>query len=574
MFVENALKELETDIKSSKTTSGLAVMFGNASELESVLKQFTTDIEKFAKANETWVKIVTNINQAHLKLVEISALANKATESATPTAAPNNTAKTTPDVKEESEIVKKTKAFTDSVTTELGKAQKIIDDDVSLLEKMKEDLSQKIKGAEGKNNSFGLDDAKFKTTDTAKVTGSDKRLDVDATKAKLALVKKDLDEYNANLDKAQKKSDLFFDAELIKYLKDSDEYKVLEQAKGDFANQMSLKRQEAEKKESDLLKASFEIKTGLLVQTLDQINAIWNDYKGNLDSGIAQYKAYMTESAKQYKEQADEVKKEITAIDAKLTESISKRKSLEDEAANASGGRTLVVQEQLAREMAANDELTTQKKELAKEEERLRKDAAAREKRAKRAEILASIPKAIVDVAAGVSKALSMGLLGIPIAVLIGIQGALQVATIKKQLENFEDGGLLRGKRHKQGGMQIEGTNIEVEGDEYVVNRISTQKNLGLIDYINRQRRQLNPDDISRYYSRRGGVQPQQHSMKRMFDEGGQLTNLEVVSAASAPDGNKVLEAISRINFRPVVSVVDIATAQTNVVQVKDIAGV
>jgi hypothetical protein len=85
----------------------------------------------------------------------------------------------------------------------------------------------------------------------------------------------------------------------------------------------------------------------------------------------------------------------------------------------------------------------------------------------------------------------------------------------------FADGGLLKGKRHSQGGMRIEGTNMEVEGGEYVVNRISTDKNLGLVKYINEQCRELKPNDLNAFFSRSSqGLQP---FFKRMLADGGQL---------------------------------------------------
>ena len=47
------------------------------------------------------------------------------------------------------------------------------------------------------------------------------------------------------------------------------------------------------------------------------------------------------------------------------------------------------------------------------------------------------------------------------------------------------NGGILHGKSHKDGGMPIVGTNIEVEGGEYVVNKESTKRNLPLLENIN-----------------------------------------------------------------------------------------
>ena len=67
-----------------------------------------------------------------------------------------------------------------------------------------------------------------------------------------------------------------------------------------------------------------------------------------------------------------------------------------------------------------------------------------------------------VATALGVTKAYSEGKL--ILATLIGIQGAMQVATINAQ--KYATGGLVGGRRHSQGG-----TMIEAEQGEYVVSR-------------------------------------------------------------------------------------------------------
>lgn len=48
------------------------------------------------------------------------------------------------------------------------------------------------------------------------------------------------------------------------------------------------------------------------------------------------------------------------------------------------------------------------------------------------------------------------------------------------------NGGLLNGPSHAQGGMPIVGSNIEVEGGEYVVNKNATRSNIGLLNAINK----------------------------------------------------------------------------------------
>lgn len=253
-----------------------------------------------------------------------------------------------------------------------------------------------------------------------------------------------------------------------------------------------------------------------------------------------------------------------------------KLKSLEEEAKNATGGRAMAVQEQIARQMEANNELAKQEKDLAKQKEKLEKDKAKKEKQMKKIELGQQLISGIATTALAAIKAYLAGPIWGPIlAASISAAGAVQTGIIASQIAKLEDGGLLRGKRHSQGGMRIEGTNIEVEGDEYVVNRISTSKNKGLIEYINKNRRELNANDINSYFARSPRQANQQPELptKRMFQEGGMLTNLEVVDNIKTPDNEKILNAISQINFQPVVSVVDIASAQDNLSQVKDIAG-
>ena len=269
-------------------------------------------------------------------------------------------------------------------------------------------------------------------------------------------------------------------------------------------------------------------------------------------------------------------KKVIAEKTKAYEEHTGKVKSLEEEAKTATGGRAIVVQEQLSREMEVQAELLKQKKEAEKEKEEIDKQIARKKKQQAKIEKVQEIAKATANQAAAVIKAWGMGPIIGPIMAAITVAAtAVQIAKMHQEWEKLEDGGLLKGKRHSQGGMRIEGSNIEVEGDEFVVNRVSTRKNLGLIEYINEQRRELSPADLGSYFAHNGKsdmVQP--YTIKHMYEEGGQLTNLEVIDSATAPDSNKILEAISQINFRPVVSVVDIATTQNNIVQIKDIVGV
>lgn len=252
-----------------------------------------------------------------------------------------------------------------------------------------------------------------------------------------------------------------------------------------------------------------------------------------------------------------------------------KVEELEKESETATGGRAIVIQEQLAREMEARDELLKQKKEHETEKAEIDKQIERKKKQQAKIEKVQEIAKATAAQAAAIVKAWGMGPIIGPIMAAITVAAtAVQIAKMKREWDKLEDGGLIRGKRHSQGGMRIEGTNIEVEGDEYVVNRTSTRKNLGLLEYINRQRRSLSHADLDTYFSRTGqGQGTHGTSMKKMYEEGGQLTNLELMGNDNVSTDDKILDAIARINFRPVVSVVDIADAQNNITEIKDIVG-
>lgn len=79
---------------------------------------------------------------------------------------------------------------------------------------------------------------------------------------------------------------------------------------------------------------------------------------------------------------------------------------------------------------------------------------------------------------------LGIAAVGAMIASFIVSQSKIKDAT------QFAKGGRLKGLRHSQGGIPIPGTGIEVEGDEYVTNRHSTQKYLPLLDAINKDDRE------------------------------------------------------------------------------------
>lgn len=349
---------------------------------------------------------------------------------------------------------------------------------------------------------------------------------------------------------------------------------ILEEKKNKLGgiNAQIIKDQQAVNDSTKTITAATQTYYDELAKKITDFHTKWTEVYGAMGGVV---KGFLDLQITGLKEDQEETAKVIAEKTKAYEEHTEKVKSLEEEAKTATGGRAIVVQEQLAREMEVQGELLKQKKEAEKEKEEIDAEIARKKKQQAKIDKVQEIAKATANQAAAIIKAWGMGpILGPIMAGITALATGIQIVKMKQEWDKLEDGGLLRGKRHSQGGMRIEGSNIEVEGDEFVVNRVSTRKNLGLIEYINTQRRELSPADLTTFFARNGqGSTVQQHTIKHMYEQGGQLTNLEVIDSTTAPDNNKILEAISRINFQPVVSVVDIANTQSSITQVKDITG-
>ncbi len=116
--------------------------------------------------------------------------------------------------------------------------------------------------------------------------------------------------------------------------------------------------------------------------------------------------------------------------------------------------------------------------------------------------------------------------------------------------------------------MRIEGTNIEVESGEYVINRESTSKNLGLVRYINSQRKELSVTDMTGFFAR--ASQGFELPFQREFAAGGLMPPIEPTSSI---DNEALIHAIKNIRIESRVAVTDIIRAQEDAVQVDKLSG-
>lgn len=278
---------------------------------------------------------------------------------------------------------------------------------------------------------------------------------------------------------------------------------------------------------------------------------------------------YFDDAIEDANDKLDSISKKYDEVVEKREESSDRLKELEDQQSDARGGNLLILKQQIADEIQTNNQLAAEESRLSKEKEKQEKEIAKKERQQKKVQVAQDIIQAISNTALGATKAMEWGFpLGPIFAAIISAAGAVQVGIMTKQLAKFEDGGILKGKRHSQGGMRIEGTNIEVEGGEYVVNRESTNKNLGLLQHINSKKRELSLNDISSYFS---SPNSSMESVRSSFASGGQLP---VVENSIIIDNGAVVDAIESLDIKPVVSVVDIARGQSMSVKVEDITGI
>lgn len=253
-------------------------------------------------------------------------------------------------------------------------------------------------------------------------------------------------------------------------------------------------------------------------------------------------------------EQLDSLGERYEEAQKQREDAVKNVENIESQLQAATGGTTEALKSQLQDAMHARAEAEREERRLAKEKEKLEADLAKKEKKQKKAELLSNIAQGIANVAQGVTKAWAFGpILGPILAAIVATAGMVQVGIMTKQLTKLADGGEIVGPSHANGGIPVPGTNYEVEGGEFVVNKRSYGANAHLVNFINDTPRAVTAADLL-------GVVPGD-------------TAPVVVAGGGQGGEDRIVEAINSINFRPVVSVTDINDVSEEVITVKDLAG-
>ena len=290
------------------------------------------------------------------------------------------------------------------------------------------------------------------------------------------------------------------------------------------------------------------------------LSAVWNAE----DAAIEKEKEAL-------EKRVEEIDKIYDKMDERAQEHRDNMNSLEDEIASAQGdARDRLIQRYNA-EKAAEKEALKEKKKAEKEKEKLQEkqeklDQEQREKQRERDLIQAAINTAMAISFAAMNP---WPVPAVPMMALAAATGAAQIAAINAK--KYATGGVLEGKSHAQGGVKVLGGMAEVEGGEYITNRVTTQNNVDVLDFINSNRRKLDISDFVDFFSSKSqGNVIRNSSPHRIFADGGQLPTMrDDISVDSA-----VLSAIDRYSNKPtIVSVVDIIDRTADVNSVKVMAG-
>jgi hypothetical protein len=280
-----------------------------------------------------------------------------------------------------------------------------------------------------------------------------------------------------------------------------------------------------------------------------------------------------------FEKQQDELDKWNEELDNKLDEQqeiVEKHKdaidSIEDELATARGSRRQHLIDQINAEMEAQREARRQEQKIQKEKEKAEKKQEELDKKRKKAEYERNMLQAIVNGAMAVTFA-AMNNWPVPAIPMMALAAATTAAQVAIMAANkpYAKGGVLEGPSHKQGGIPVGNTGIEVEGKEYVIRKKSTTPNVELLDMINRSERKLTLDDFINFYSS-GKLKKNISSMspKTVFADGGTIPTL----SNDIDINDRLLSAMEAYAERPVVvSVVDINNRQNAVKNVQVLAG-
>ena len=300
-------------------------------------------------------------------------------------------------------------------------------------------------------------------------------------------------------------------------------------------------------------------------QTMNQILGSMAEIQSSqYDKMIEEQEKYIDEYEKLLDKQRDITQQHASAVE-----------SIEDELSTARGDRRQQLIDQLNAEIAAQRASLAQEKKMEKEQEKAEERKKKLEHDQAEARKRMQLAQAMINAAMAVSMAAvnNWPIPAVPMMAMAAAAGAAQVAAIRAQhIPSYGSGGVIEGKSHRDGGVKVLGGRAEVEGGEFITNKLTTSKNVALLEYINTKKKRVNLEDLIDFYTS-GAVKKSVVSVspKARFADGGQIPTLRNDINLS----DRMLNAFEDYSKRPVVvSVVDIIDKSQNINEVRALAGV
>lgn len=313
-------------------------------------------------------------------------------------------------------------------------------------------------------------------------------------------------------------------------------------------------------------------------QTISELFVAAFDSIGQIVSGFAEaaYNNEMNrieELEKLYDEENEALREKLEEQEELYEKHNQNVQDIEGELQTARGDRRLFLLDQINSEMlkreqawAAQQKIAKQQEQLEKKQEQLEKQREAAEKKRNKVQQKVQIAQALASTALAVTNALAVQpwFLGLALSAVAAAMGAAQVAVIRSQ--KYADGGVIQGASHANGGVKVLGGSAEVEGGEYITNKVTTSKNVDVLTFINSKKKKLDLSDFVEFYSTSKSYTK---TPKTIFADGGQLPDMQ----APMINVRDVVNANNQDNRPIYVSVTEIENVQNRVRNVRAVAG-
>ena len=470
--------------------------------------------------------------------------------------------KTAIDEKSKQETLEREQELSKLIVDEQNKLSKLI------LDQQKKTNEEQLQQSKDNINEINktldnqLKNIKTMSTKTTKTGGFFNVVDVDKTKSDISSAIAEYQKLSLAIKEQKQVVSDEYDKQLqltgIMYGQDSKQYK-------DLLNQKKIA---LDKYDSDL-KVSLQATSDLQKQEGQVMEEYWDSISQQISEKFQllnetiltplydAFSALNDMALEDAQKNLEKVSKLHDKAVEQVTDSQNKINSLNEQINNANGLRRDELQKVLDDEVKMLAQREIEEERLLNEKAKAEEEVAKKERAQKKMDAAKQIIQGLINTAIAVTGALP----NIPLAAIVGAMGAASVAIATAQYSKLEDGGLLKGKSHSQGGIKIPGTNIEVEGQEFVVNKKSTAKYLPLLQAINDEGKSNKSSNIT------------YNNIYKQYADGGQLDYNLLSELASNNIPIAKFDQPYEDNRPVVVSVVDINKGQGRVAKVRDMAG-